>query len=886
MTDQQYTPEQLNPIVENIRRQVSLGITPTEAAKHLEELLGDPAKLRAGLAEYLKRVGAIRWLREPATLEEPGLPTWYPGACESDDCNWPALKRVLTADHWEAEDIDSLGRASDKILSRLPPPGQASFHSRGLVLGYVQSGKTANYTALIAKAADMNYRLFIVLSGVHEGLRRQTQERLEDQLCRPMSEDWVSLTSTTGDFARRTAPRADFFLTSHHDHRVLVVVKKNQARLRGLIAWLRAARPNVLAACPILVIDDEADQASVNASLDAAGRTRINDLIIELIQVPPKVAYVGYTATPFANLLIDPSNPADLYPRDFIVDLPRPEDYFGPERVFGRERLTQEEGDSIDGLDMIRRIPDAEVDLIKPAGRDRDGWTPTLAPSLAVALDYFVLASAARLARGQRDFTSMLIHTSMYTDLHRSTLALVGGWLTATRDEITRGDTATVARLRSLWEAETDSVPAEDAGEQATDFDALRPHIRAVVDTIELVRDDYESQDRLDYEGDPRPVIVIGGNTLSRGLTLKGLIVSYFVRTASAYDTLLQMGRWFGYRRGYSDLPRVWMTEELENYFHDLATVEHEIREDIKLYEIERTTPTEFAVRIRTHPALGVTARSKMQHAIECFASYSGRRPQMTLYRRHDPTWLGGNRQAAWTLLERAIAETGAIETAGNATLVRDVGVSAILEFIDAYRFHDRADEMRAPLLRGYIHDQSGLDSLLRWNVAVVGRGAKPDDRLLEIGPGISVPLLNRSALRDRTDAVDADLGSLMSKADLALDLALSPAEVAPMSTAALMARRSGDQPNVGLLLLYPIARDSEPQRESNTRSRVRIPLDADDDVVGVAFAFPRASNMTPQRYVSANLEHVEREEPDLPEPEDAEADQVVAEAYPVIAEG
>lgn len=874
MTETQFAPEELEPVVENIRRQASLGITPTDAARQLYELIADPAKVRAGLAEYLRRVGAIRYLREPATLEEPGLLTWYPGPCESPDCNWPALKRVLTDEQWEREELISLSQASDKILSRLPPPGLTEFHTRGLVLGYVQSGKTANYTAVIAKAADANYRLFIVLSGIHEGLRRQTQARLEDQLCRQRSEDWVSLTSTTSDFARRAAPRADFFLTDHHDHRVLLVVKKNQSRLRGLIAWLRSARANVLAACPILVIDDEADQASVNASTDVEGRTRINNLIIELIQTPPKVAYVGYTATPFANLLIDVSNPDDLYPRDFIVDLPRPAAYFGPERVFGRERLTQEDGEAIDGLDLIRRIEDDDVGLVKPPGRDRADWTPGLAPSLGTALDYFVLATAARLARGHSDFSSMLIHTSMYTDVHRSLIGLLERWRAELTAETSRGDPALGERHRRLWLEETARVPAVDADEASTSYEQLQPHVATVLATLELVRDDYESTDRLDYDGEPHPIVVVGGNTLSRGLTLRGLIVSYFVRTASAYDTLLQMGRWFGYRRGYADLPRVWMTAELEDYFHDLATVEHEIREDIKLYEIERTTPREFAVRIRTHPALSITARSKMQHAVECFASYSGRRPQMTFYRHRDAEWLGANRSAAWALLERSLAEVGALESPGNAALIRGVGADAIMNFIGAYRFHDRSEELRPGLLRGYIHDQNVLGSLTSWNVAVVGRAVHPDDRLLEVGPGISMPRLNRAALRDRTDGIDADLGALMSKADLSLDLSITTAQAAGMSAAALMAQRSQDLPDTGLLLLYPIAADSVPMRGGNDRSGVRIPLDAVDDLIGVAFAFPRASNFTPQRYMSADLGDRDLETLELPGLDDDEADQ------------
>ena len=370
------------------------------------------------------------------------------------------------------------------------------------------------------------------------------------------------------------------------------------------------------------------------------------------------------------------------------------------------------------------------------------------------------------------------------------------------------------------------------------------------------------------------PIIVAGGNTLSRGLTLKGLIVSYFVRTASAYDTLLQMGRWFGYRRGYADLPRVWLTAELENYFHDLATVEHEIREDIKLYEIERTTPRDFAVRIRTHPALSITTKSKMQHAIECFASYSGRRPQMTFYRHRDAAWLASNRTAAWDLLERGLSEIGALEMVGSSTLIRGVGVASVLSFIDSYRFHERSEELRPSLLRGYIRDQCALGSLTRWNVAVVGRTPRAGDRLLEVGPGISMPLLNRAALRDRTDENDADVGALMSKADIALDLDMQTSEVNGLSAAALIARRSSDLPNTGLLMIYPIDPVSPPMLRGNARTGVRIQLDAIDDVVGVAFVFPKASNLTPQRYMSANLESEEREELELPALDDNEADQ------------
>lgn len=865
MTRRMTTPprDDLEPVIENIARQVRLGFDPSDAARQLAEML-DGARVRAALVEYLRRVGDIRYLRDPPGLQADDLPGWYAGPCESDDCYWPRLRHSM-AGRLVPDAITDIDRASTKIVSLLPPPGRAEFHSRGLVLGYVQSGKTANYTAVIAKAADANYKVFIVLSGIHEALRRQTQNRLYGELCLLDPEQWVALTSSTQDFTIRAAGNADFFLTQHHDHRVLIVVKKNQSRLRRLIGWLRSARPNVLAACPILVIDDEADQAGVNASDDPVARTRINQLIIELLQTPPKAAYVGYTATPFANLLIDLSDQTDLYPRDFIVDLPRPHGYFGPERIFGRDRLTQEQGDEIDGLDIIRRIPDDEVPLVKPPGRDHQGWSPELTSSMRDALNYFVLATAARRARNDPDLhSSMLIHTTMYTDVHEAFRPLVSTWRETLAVGLDDASSGVEQSLEDQWAAESGRVDAADLGAPTTTFDQLRPHLRAVVETLEVIVENSRSQIRLEYGEVGRPLVVIGGNTLSRGLTLRGLIVSYFVRSASAYDTLLQMGRWFGYRPGYADLPRVWMTAELEGYFFDLATVEHEIRDDIKLYELEDATPTQFAVRIRTHPALSITARAKMQAAVVSSVSYSGRRPQMIYYHHRDAGWLERNRLASWDLLERAIAAGRTIErTSTAAMIIRSVGVEAVLGFVAAYQFHERAEQLRRPMLEGYIRDQVETGELLRWNLAIIGRRPRETDRLMEIGPGLSVPLLNRAKIAQLSNGMDAYLGAIMSQADVAVDLDLPRDEIDASSLERLMARRPE---GLGLLLLYPIDRDSVPQRQANARSGRRSPLEAVDDLIGVAFVFPRARVATPQEYMSADLSRVPRDPLDLPE--------------------
>jgi hypothetical protein len=859
----------LEPLIRNIETQVRAGVAPVEAGKQLLAVLNDRDRVNAALTEYLRRVGAIRLLKEPAGLHSDDIGAWYSGP-SPDDRFWPALERSLRGRGWDDEAVGGVDSASTKIVSLLPPPGLASFHTRGLVLGYVQSGKTANYTAVIAKSADVYYRLFIVLAGVHNALRSQTQDRLEQELCNLNREDWVSLTTLTDDFRLRAAPNPDFFLTTHRDQRVLMVIKKNGAVLRRVIRWLRAAREAVLAACPILIVDDEADQAGVNASTDAQARTRLNELLIELLTTPPKAAYIGYTATPFANLLIDPSQPDDLYPRDFIIDLPRPEGYFGPERIFGRDRLSQEEGDEIDGLDMVRRIPDEEVGLVKPSGRDHADWSPDLTPSLRASLDYFLVATAARRARGDPDLdSSMLIHTSMYTDVHEQFRPLVLEWHNDVARAWRNQDPGITERLRDVWEREAASVPAHELNEPTTTFDELSPHLAAVLDELDVIIENSRSQIRLDYGEAVKPRVVIGGNTLSRGLTLRGLIVSYFVRTASAYDTLLQMGRWFGYRAGYADLPRVWMTEELEAFFFDLATVEHEVRQDIKLYELEGTTPLDFAVRIRTHPALTITARAKMQAAVDASMSFGGRRPQMIYYRHRDAAWLNANREAARRLVEVAVTE-GALEQVDASWLIRNVSARSVLDFVESYRFHDRNEALQGRLLAGYVRDQNGEGELHSWNVAVISRRPRPGDRMIEVGPGISVPPLNRAKIEALSDDENAYLKAITSHVDIAIDLEMSADDVARASDAELIERRRR-----GLLLLYPIDGQSVPRGASGA-TRQRVPLEAVDDMIGVAFVFPPAAALTPQGYMSADLSRVQREPLDLAAEEDEEEEAAV----------
>ncbi|BCJ73688.1 endonuclease [Catellatospora sp. IY07-71] len=819
--------------------------TPAAARDMLETLALDPAVIERILERYEQDTLAVRDLREPRSVVLNNRFTWYTGPRKGDRC-WPALQTLLRRDGWNESALESLDDASTKVLALMSHPREKAFAVRGLVVGYVQSGKTTNFTSVLAKAADRGYKLFIVLAGIHNGLRRQTQLRLQEQLVRPNPLLWHQLTDPDRDFSP-PANAAAFFNDANHQY-VLCVVKKNPTVLRKFTRWLDSAR-GFLGNAPALVIDDEADQATV------ATRT-INPLIRGVLDRLPKACYVGYTATPFANLLIDPSA-RDLYPEHFVVNLPRPDRYFGPEVIFGREVQDHEDpADVPAGHDMVRIVPDDDVDLLRPAKGEADDFAPEMTDSLRTAVAYFCMATAARTARGTGNpHSTMLIHTSVSTSVHQSFDAPLRDLLRSLAHEVAGDD---LADLRRLWESECGRVSAEDFGEKAIPFDTLLPYLPQVIDRCRVIMDNSTSNDRLDYENGPVIAIAVGGNTLSRGLTLEGLCVSYFVRSVSAYDTLLQMGRWFGFRNGYADLPRIWMTRELREWFRHLASVEAEMRRDIDVYMTEDKTPLDFAVRIRTHPALLVTAAAKMKSAVKAAAAYGGQRVQTRYFPVHDVAWLQENQRHARRLVQLAATRGCRVDRdrARDRVLLRDVPHELILDFLDGYRFHDRSQECDSALIRAYIRKRGDQRALRQWNIALIGNPTS-DAEGFEFAPGIAVGRVTRSRLDPDSDV--ADIKTLMSRRDAAVDLVVDRS--GELSEDAIKKLRRVQLPDHGLLTLYAI------DRHSPTRRPDRHPLQATDHVIGVGLVFPepRESDSAVEReYVSANLAGLHVEEEDL----------------------
>lgn len=851
-------------------------LSPEEVIKQLRSINVPENIIQETYAEFRKLAGSRRYLSPPPMLvrSDKREDLWYLGADNMPDAKfWPALKEyLLNNKKWSNDAVQSIHEASDKIVSWLESPWASRIKTRGLVVGYVQSGKTANFTAVIAKAADAGYRFFIILSGTKKALRRQTQQRLEKELVFLNDEIWFTPT-TYSDF--KPFGNVNYFLSDKKHDKVLCVVKKNALVLKKLINWLKSASPGVLRQCPFLIIDDEADEASVNTAKgqanknpEEADRSAINKHLVTLLGLLPKAAYIGYTATPFANVFIDPRSEDDLYPRDFIVALPKPLGHFGTEEIFGRARLVDDSTDEeFVGLDMIREIPEEEVPLLKPKGNDHD-FIPEITPSLADALHYFWMACAARRARGQdKVFSTMLIHTTQLISVHNSTRSQVEGYRTSFIRELKGENSKSVLeKLKKQWEEEQNKIVSSDFKETPVPFEQLKEYLLFAIEETNIVVDNTKSDYRLDYDGDPKIQIAIGGNTLSRGLTLEGLIVSFFVRSARAYDTLLQMGRWFGYRPGYSDLPRIWMTEELREQFFDLSTVEAEMRRDIVDYELRGITPEQYGLKIRTHPDLNITAPLKMQHIVDAQVSYEEERLQTVLFNHRDYDWLKKNIDAASNLISSLTSAGYECVSHNGHYLFKEIPVHFVLNFFENYNFHPNNRTLQTELLKGYIEDQNKYGLLRKWNVVIRGVSGKDKKARgnLALGP-LLVPLLERARRKGVKD--HAHIGVLMSKNDIGIDLPIPKHQLQSLSEKDIKGKRNELLPGMGLMVIYPIAMDSAPSQNAKGKTK----LDAANHVIALGIVFPPASEKSrgAQNYVWVNPDYLRPEELDEEEEEE-----------------
>src|SRR5579883_411061 len=555
---------------------------------------------------------------------------------------WERYRQYILQQGWGPAVVKQMDKAVDDLLDYCgDPEGEGPWKRRGLVVGYVQSGKTATYTALCNKAADAGYRVIILLAGTLNSLRHQTQGRLDEgfvgfdtavtsgnRLQRGVAAIGV------GRFANHRAPNAFTSKVKDFDANLLtvrtrldglgetalMVVKKNKKILENLYAWLADQNPSDDGKIhvPLLLIDDEADAASVNTASEGDPRA-INAGIRRLLSLFSKSSYVGVTATPFANIFIAPDSvhemlEDDLFPNDYIYSLEPPSNYIGPVHMFQDEEEL-----------FVRTFDDAEA--IFPERHKKELRVDELPRSLVEAVNAFLIVNAIRDLRGHHNsHRSMLVNVSWANNVQNQVAELIRTELTAiVRDVETYGAypaehalsrSARLRLLHDVFEREFAKAGFDWGNVQAALFEAVRAIIVQSVNMISVgTRLDYEA-----HKSQGLRVIAVGGNALSRGLTLEGLSTSYIYRNSKAYDTLLQMGRWFGYRPGFEDLCRVWMSEQALSWYAHITQATEELRAEFRIMHDLNLTPRYFGLRVRSHPeSLVVTARAKMRTATEVF---------------------------------------------------------------------------------------------------------------------------------------------------------------------------------------------------------------------------------------------------------------------------
>ena len=767
-------------------------------------LIGEKVSLAAALVASgetdtaAAKVELIRrfsyWIGQDSTLvDDEGHVPWLTAARKHDWRYWQRYQGWLER-KMSTTAVDGLDKSTDKILGLLEDPHRkGSWDRRGLVVGHVQSGKTGNYSGLVCKAADAGYKIIIILAGLHNNLRSQTQIRLEEGFLgyeTSAAGDAVKLIgvgeidtdteirpncatnrSNNGDFNTKVAQH---YAISPEQRPWLFVVKKNKTVLERLLKWIRhhvadatdATGKRFVFNLPLLLIDDEADHASVDTGeqlfnpdgtpdLEHEPKA-INSRIRKILNSFAKSAYVGYTATPFANIFIHrraatSDEGPDLFPQSFIVNLAAPSNYVGPSRVFGLRTLDGRSG----GLPLTRKISD-HVDSAGTGGwmppKHNKGHVPlhngcdtASPPSLKEAVTAFILACAVRELRGQgAQHSSMLIHVTRFNlvqqEVHRQVNDIVKHMRQRIARQVDHEDA--LANIESLWKEDFEPTCAEIADSlRGAEGPLPKPSWEEIEDILPDVLSDIEirmingtAKDALDYAEDRAKglkVIAIGGDKLARGLTLEGLCVSYFVRTTKMYDTLMQMGRWFGYRPGYIDLCRLYTTDDLVEWFGHIADASEELREEFEAMAESGATPRDYGLKVQSHPVLLVTSPLKMRSAENLQLSFSGESLETVALHR-DPAILKRNLDAADRLIAAMGAHSennpkrtrnGSVQEWKGSRLWNGVPAEAVADFFSAYVTHPKARKVNSALLTEFVRKMAAIGELTSWTVVLLGGG-------------------------------------------------------------------------------------------------------------------------------------------------------------------
>ena len=723
--------------------------------------------------------------------------------------------------------LTSVDLRTESILELLEDPTRpGAWDRRGLVVGSVQSGKTGNFLGLACKALDAGYKLIIILAGIHNSLRAQTQIRMEEGLLGYNTDSslfWNSADEKVGvgkllfedlHVNSMTSRAEDGDFNSRKlgttvrlgETPFIVVVKKNATILKNLKAWITKKNGTeipdgnrIVRDIPMLLIDDEADHSSINTrkaqqvlpdgvTAEELDPTRINMRIRELLSAFEKSAYVGYTATPFANIFVDPAAKHtklgdDLFPRSFIVSLPPPDNYFSVEKAFGRDGDPDSGLEQSDGLPLTRIVDD--FSKVFPEKVKSDFVPERLPRSLREAILAFILVCTARLSRGQgRRHNSMLVHIARYVLIQRRIVELVTSELLFLQRRIAQeGPGAAKAireELRQLWESDFMPTTAQvnDADCPVMTWEQIEMNLLEAAKKIRILEINGTSADILDYEkhrDNGISVIAVGGDKLSRGLTLEGLSVSYYMRVSKMYDSLLQMGRWFGYRPGFVDLCRIYTSKDLIGWYRYIALAEAELRREFERMAALKATPEEYGLRVRTHPdGMLVTALNKARASKLMQVSFEGTLVQCVQIDTRKEVC--GRNETAVRNLTGSIGAPAVREGGSKTRIWSHVPADTVCAFLDEFTAPMGTNGFDASRISQFIRRQLPQGELVTWTVALISVNGGTPARIAELdvelvsrvsgkGGGVSGDrweLPNSNVLNPKDQAIDLE-GQVLS---------------------------------------------------------------------------------------------------------------------------
>ena len=719
-------------------------------------------------------------------------------------------KSKISWDYWERYklymkrtkpeiNINGLDYETDKILDQMMDPTKdGAWLIKGLVVGHIQSGKTANYIGLINKAADAGYRFIVVIAGIHNSLRAQTQSRIDRGFIGKSSrnilagksggyfgvgeyleingkkiKDPYSFTSNDvdGDFNSAIASRLTVPINSSHP--VILVIKKEKSILENLISWLKnnakttSDGKKFIPDLPLLLIDDEADHASVDTKKEIDKARTINRHIRTLLSLFEKRTYVGYTATPFANLFIpeewsrEHQNTInginyrvgpDLFPENFIVNLQAPPQYIGAKRVFGFQDLRT--GKEYEGLDLIEIVKDLNSYLPKNLNKKNVDELPEnkndVPPSLIEAIKFFVLSSAIRRLRGQdNDHHSMLVHVSRFKIWINRFAKIINELVKDIENELRAKDETLLKDLKFIYdnkikpvteEVKRDEILSNHPMVKYHDWSKIKNELFHAVSKIEvkaihgnLEPDQKEELDHRYYDNignfdyddyeNGATVIAVGGDKMSRGLTLEGLSVSYFLRTSKLYDSLMQMGRWLGYKPGYVDLCKLYTTKELSNWYRHVTLATEVMRDDFDDMASKRKTPKDYQLKVMTHPSqLSITGSGKLREFELINLSFSGRELQTyELSKKYDI--IKKNIEAFEGLLNKMVENSiEYMPRNSQKEYPTYIWKKVPPDFIKSFIYEYKSDQpnLNREIIKNYIDKQEQKDKIKDWSVILM----------------------------------------------------------------------------------------------------------------------------------------------------------------------